>query len=84
MDFLDPPGFLRHDLEAGDRHHLIFYTDRQIQLLHRQANPAFSQSQDLLYGRNVQMHLQSLETTVLNQWNCKVRTVVEADPVSVC
>ena len=50
MDFFDPhtQGFLHHDLEVGKRHQLIFYTDRQIQLLHRQANPAFSESQDLV------------------------------------
>ena len=35
MDFLDrhAPEFLRHDLEVGNKRHLIFYTDRHLQLL---------------------------------------------------
>nr|XP_022305702.1 uncharacterized protein LOC111112483 [Crassostrea virginica] len=34
-DFLNlhAPGFLSHDLQVGNRRHLIFYTDRQLQLL---------------------------------------------------
>ena len=53
-------------------------------LLHRQATTATSQSQDMVHGRNVQIHKQFLETAFLHPWICEIRRAVQAIPVSVC